>query len=115
MLEMKLEKIDDNSACLNVGGDMTIMNIASLYAKVKELIAEFENLTIGINEDTQIDITFIQLICSAHRAFTLADKKFQIKGDIASLFAKTDEAGYTRHKGCEFDKFCSCVLVKRED
>ncbi|PLX70193.1 MAG: hypothetical protein C0602_06845 [Denitrovibrio sp.] len=114
MLDMKLEKTDESTARLNVGGDLTVVNISSLYGKICDLYKEVDELSVNIQDDTSIDLTFIQLMCASHRAFSQADKKFYVSGNKGCLFSKTDEVGYTRHKGCEFDKHCTCALVKKE-
>lgn len=115
MLDMTLEKPDEKTACLHVGGDLTVVNISSLYGKICDLYDEVEELSVNIQENTNIDLTFVQLMCTSHRAFSNAEKRFYVSGNKGCLFSKTDEVGYTRHKGCEFDRYCTCALVKKED
>lgn len=114
MLDMSMEKNGSSSVCLSVGGDLTVTSINGLYSKIREIFNTEDDLELSIKDKAEIDMTFIQLICSSHRAFSSCEKKFSVSGNKACLYSKTDEIGYTRHKGCVFDKYGTCVLVKRE-
>jgi len=112
MIKMTLNQKNDQSAVLSVEGSLTVGNISSLHKKIVELLKQTNTLELDIDHTDGIDLTFIQLICSAHRAFTKVGKNFFITGDKASLYGRTDCIGFTRHKGCKFENNGSCVLVK---
>ena len=112
-MKMQLEKTGDDSAKLTIGGNMTVENINRFHQKICDLFNEVNDLVIHVNKGTQFDLTFVQIICTAHREFNAADKTISMDGEVDELFMKTDEIGYTRHKGCSLDKNHNCVLVKR--
>jgi len=114
MLNMKMDKINDTTVKLVIDGDLTVENIRKVHSKICDLFSEVDDLTLTIGENVNMDLTFAQVICTTHKAFITANKKFAIDGCICNVFDKTDETGYTRHKGCSLDKFHNCVLVKKE-
>jgi len=114
MLDMKIEKIGENQSKLYVGGDLTVGNIKSFHSKVCDLFEEVDCLIVHLNKSTNIDMTFYQVVCTAHRAFVAADKTFSLDGDLDTIFGSNREIGYMRHKGCAFDKNKNCVLVHKE-
>ncbi|PLX68934.1 MAG: hypothetical protein C0603_04415 [Denitrovibrio sp.] len=112
-MNMQIEKIDDTKSKLVVGGNLTVENITKFHKQLCDLYKEVNELVISIQKGAQFDLTFVQIICTAHRDFNAADKKLCMDGDLNGLFIKTDEIGYTRHKGCSIDKNHNCVLVKK--
>lgn len=112
MIKMTVENTGDKSARLNISGSITVGNISSLYKKITELLGELDKLEINIGKDSEIDLTFMQVICSAHRTFQSEGKNIFISGDKENLYAHTDAMGYTRHKGCIHDTDNSCVFTK---
>lgn len=113
MLDISCSKTGDNGVCMRLSGDLTVNNAAAIHKKICEYLDEAGELVVEMGEVSNIDMTFVQLVCISHRAFTLQDKHFGISGDMKKFHSLTDEAGFTRHKGCAFDKFCTCALVKK--
>ncbi|PLX70094.1 MAG: hypothetical protein C0603_03915 [Denitrovibrio sp.] len=112
-MKMQLEKISDKDAKLTIGGNYTVENIKEFHKKITDLLNEIDTLVLYIEKGSTFDLTFVQIICATHREFTLTGKKVCLQGDLSELFIKTDEIGYTRHKGCSLDKNHDCVLVKK--
>jgi anti-anti-sigma regulatory factor len=112
MIKMTLSQKNDESSVLSIEGALTVANINSLHKKIVELLSQTSSLELNIKQAEAIDLTFIQLMCSSHRAFGTKGKLFSISGDKASFYGRTDCIGFTRHKGCHFQKDSSCVLIK---
>ena len=56
------------------------------------------------------DLTFFQLLCSAHLTATRHNKKFTINGQHSEAFATlTRSMGLDRHVGCASDICKSCI------
>ncbi|XOB66149.1 lipid asymmetry maintenance protein MlaB [Deferribacteres bacterium DY0037] len=114
MLDMKYEKENDKTARLLLSGELTVMNTIPLHKKILEIFEDVDSLSISLEKISKIDMTFAQLLCASHKAYSHADKIFSIEGDCAALYSRTDDLGYTRHKGCGNDKNDDCVLVRKE-
>lgn len=115
MLDMQVDKVDKDTTSLKVGGELNVSNISELHKKLLEILDSGTNIAISLEESTEIDMTFIQLMCTAHKAFTVAKKDFHVCGNQSDMYERTDAMGFTRHKGCGFDKRNDCVLVKKEN
>lgn len=111
MADIQFEKKDGKAAVLRLSGDMTINSIHALHGTICEIMDDVDSLTLDLS-NAQIDMTFIQMTCSAHRAFEHSGKQFAVNGCRGDFFKRTDSLGYTRHKGCIHDKNKSCVLVR---
>lgn len=113
MLDIKTEKTDGKNACVHLEGELTVANISELHEKVCDLYDEVESLSFMLKENSSIDMTFVQLACIAHRAFTKAGKDFYVEGAQEMFFDNTDRMGFTRHRGCKFEENNNCVLVNK--
>jgi ABC-type transporter Mla MlaB component len=111
MLDMNVSKNSDNTV-VTVKGDLTVNNSRALYEKIVSLFDETDSLEIDVSKAENVDMTFLQLICCCHREFVKANKDFRISGVKDKIYSKSDNLGYTRHKGCGFDIKNNCVLVK---
>lgn len=105
---------DTDTTVVKVSGDMTVLNVADLYAKLNELAGCTGGVTVELSGLGDVDMTFFQLLCSAHRTFTAQDRQFCVTGDRAALFNNREYTGFIRHKGCSRDRFNNCVLVKEK-
>jgi hypothetical protein len=97
-----------------ISGIITIGNIVELHTQLRDILntAEAVDIEVGIIEDA--DLTFLQLLCSAHRAFLSRNKQFNVTGLKNELLSRENFAGFIREKGCTRDKFHNCALVKEK-
>jgi anti-anti-sigma regulatory factor len=112
MFKIVIEEVSEEIAKIHISGELTLVNIASVHEAICEIKEKVEEVVICLDDVSGLDMSFAQLMCTSHRSFTLSDKRFSLEGDKNIIFDKTDALGYTRHKGCKFDKFKDCVFVK---
>jgi len=99
------------NAILTLSGDMTVEHAAKLCSALKEAAEDQLDVDVQIGETGSVDMTFFQLMCSAHRTFTLQGKRFVLKQGKNDILAKGAASGFVRHKGCSRDKFHTCAMV----
>ena len=59
---------------------------------------------------TSIDLSLIQLLCSAHRAAVKADKFFSLDRERPEVLRQAvQEVGFLRDRGCVLDSQGSCI------
>jgi len=112
MINMNVKTNEDKIAEMTLGGNLNVTNTVTLHNKIVEIFDKVEELSISLEKVTDMDMTFMQLLCAAHKAFAQSGKHFKISGDLASISEKAASMGYTRQTGCTLDKQNSCVLVK---
>jgi ABC-type transporter Mla MlaB component len=102
---------DTENAILSLSGDMTVEHASELCSALKEAAEQQMDVDVQIGEIDSVDMTFFQLMCSAHRTFSANNRQFVLKQGKNSLLTKGAASGFVRHKGCSRDKFHTCAMV----
>lgn len=97
---------------LVMGGDLTIENAAKIRAGLLEALGKGGPVIVRIEGDAVMDVSFMQILCSAHNAAVKSDKPFCLSYAIPGNFIRAVvESGYKRNRGCSRDKNGSCLWV----
>lgn len=108
------ENDDAEKISLQVTGDMTVQHTGELHRKLLEFLERGKDVELKLGEIENADITFLQLLCSAHRTYLSKDKMLTVTGKRNELLEMKKLSGFVRHKGCSRDKFTNCILVKEK-
>lgn len=95
-------EIKDKSSVIHLDGDVTISMASELKEVVSKHIAESQSLTINVEKVDELDISCIQLMCSANLSTERNNKKLVLKlGKQKELFKhRMIESGYDPVDGC---------------
>ncbi len=108
-MDMK-KKVASKTEVVTFSGDLTIENAQELQ---KILLAAMDNaaeLLLTFENVTATDLTFVQLLCSAHRTAVRSDKIMKLASPRPEvLMAAVRETGFIREKGCILDTQASCI------
>ncbi len=78
---------------LKFAGDLVINHIDKMTAEVKDALPSPVDTTVVIDNPSNVDMTFIQLLIAIRRATTEAGKTFEVKttinDDLKDLLAKS--------------------------
>lgn len=97
---------------LRVEGDMTIQHIAELKAALMKYLETVDHLILNLDSVTEIDLSCLQLLCSAHRTSSRLKKQLTITGSrMEGLRQIIEASGYSRHIGCNFDCNKNCLWI----
>lgn len=109
MAGIKVEKKKGKSVVV-MEGEMTIEHAASLRDSLLKSLEGADNIVLDLNNVTTVDLSFLQLLCSAHRTSVKAQKSMEMKSDYPeSLKQAVREAGYSRHFGCTLESDSTCL------
>ncbi|CAN2046687.1 STAS domain-containing protein [Candidatus Magnetomoraceae bacterium gMMP-1] len=109
-MELKTDS-SSNSGELILDGDITIENAGELKKILIESMKKTDNLIIYLDKVTAMDLSSLQLLCSAHRSFIKLNKKIKLQTKSLELFKKVvNNAGYSRVKGC-IEPYDQCFWV----
>ena len=108
------EKVTDGRVVIRVSGALTVSNVVELHSKLRELLNTADAVEMEIGETRDADLTFLQLLCSAHRAFVARNKRFTVTGLKNDLLSRENFSGFTRERGCTRDKWSDCALMKEK-
>ncbi len=93
---------------LRLQGECTVEHSNELKAVLISEMKKSDKLILDLGEVTEVDISFLQLLCSAHISSVKMNKQFSLNRNQPQLFIKlVNDAGYCRNMGCEHpDKHC---------
>lgn len=83
------------SGRLTLRGDVTIQQAESLKEALLESISVSQRLELDMEKIERIDLSGLQLLCSAHRTLLSTGKDIQVIGAVPDVFRQTIlEAGF---------------------
>lgn len=89
---------------LDSGPQLTIETIGDFAAKIRAALAEADSLAIAFPSEVELDITALQLFCSACKTAAEAGKSLIYQGPLpAALQRLAAESGAERHDRCPVD------------
>jgi len=96
--------------------DLTIGRIQQIHDELVEAMGKTKSLIVDVQHATDVDLTFLQLLCSTHRTAVGKNKTVALSGKINPALEKAiTENYYARDKGCMLDTSNTCVWMVRED
>ncbi len=97
---------------LKVDGEMTVQYAGVLKAALLKSFDSVDHLILNLDKVTEIDLSCLQLLCSAHRTSAKLQKQLTITSNHPeALQQAVAAAGYARHVGCRFDCNKNCLWV----
>jgi len=101
------------SGTLTIDEPLTIENVSGLKALFLDAYKQANHLTIRFNSLPDIDLTGLQLFCSAHRTFSEGNKEMTVDFTHADIFKKqAKKIGLIRHRGCDLERSNNCLWRK---
>jgi anti-anti-sigma factor len=97
---------------MTIGGELTVQHADELKAALMRSLDAVDHLILNFDRVTEIDLSCLQLLCSAHRTSAKLRKQLTIAGNHCNMLKQVIEAaGYSRHIGCAFDCNKSCLWM----
>ena len=90
-------------------GPMTIERAGELREGLLEAFALGKKVQLSLAGVTEVDLTGLQLLCSAHRSALADGLEFSVTGNSEILGSVAESAGMLRHTGCVEDTSGSCI------
>jgi anti-anti-sigma regulatory factor len=111
MVNLKFEK-KGSVGLLKLKGEVNITEAGDLKEALLKAMGRADKVYLDAAEVTCVDISCLQLLCSAHRTSVKLNKTLSWNSAIPAAFNKTsNEAGFLRHVGCVLDAEKSCIWV----
>ena len=112
MVSLKFEK-KGSIGLLKLQGNVNVTEAGDLKEALLKALGRSDTVFFDMTEVTGVDISCLQLLCSAHRTSVRLNKALKWKSPVPPVFDKhSDEAGFFRHVGCHLDTEKSCIWVK---
>lgn len=109
-MDYKLQDME-KGAVLSLSGDMTIRNGQALREVLFRTIGDKEALFLDLTSAGEVDVSSLQLLCSAHRTSRHLNKDLSLLGELpAALGEAIRQAGFGRVGACAAAGEGHCLL-----
>ncbi len=109
MIDFKIEK-EGRVKTIFINSGLTIQSAEALKDVLVESLKETDHIVLDLNSVTEVDLSCLQLLCSAHKTYRDLNRKFTLSTDSTEVFFETVKAaGFQRHMGCESECYKSCL------
>ncbi len=104
----------NNQGTLKLDGNLTLAQAEELRMLLIKAVINVDQVTLEFGNVHEVDLSCLQLLCSAHRSAVRMNKRVAFAGRRPEAFNKVvRDAGYARSTGCHLDCFGSCLWVQR--
>lgn len=104
------EQVD--TLVLDVKGELTICFVGEFREALLDGLEKATGIMVNVEQVSSVDLTGLQLLCSAHRTASARNKSFTIAGRQNRVFAEAERlAGFARHVGCVKDVAKTCIWI----
>lgn len=98
------------TATITLSGNLTISSATQLKSLLLQGLEQAETVVVSLQNISDVDLSIIQLLCSAHRVSIRLSKRFLVGETVPAEFRDAvARAGFDRHVGCALDTQSSCV------
>jgi anti-anti-sigma factor len=99
---------------LILNGEMGIQQAAALKEQLLNVQEIVRHLVVDVQGVTVLDVSALQIFCSAHRTFTKLRKEITFAGSLPPVWVDFMEvAGFARVKGCSVDSNNTCLWMRK--
>ena len=110
-MDFKSDKQGDVTV-LEIRGDLTVQCAHEFKEVLLRSLDGTKYIVLNLEQVAEIDLSCLQLLCSAHQTFMRSNKKVALSGLCSGTFQKTvADAGYSSRKGCIMDTDENCLFV----
>jgi anti-anti-sigma regulatory factor len=97
---------------LIVSGSLTVKHAKALKAALLEAVQNAPAVEVDVENIGDLDVSFVQLVCSAHRMVADLNKQMTITGIDQERFSRMlGRLGFFRHIGCHESTRKSCLWL----
>jgi len=104
-----------NKSVIMLEGDLTLPHAKALKDIFTKALQESDHVSVGLENVHNVDLSCLQLFCSAHRSAVRMKKQIMFHGNLPGVLKSAAEAaGYNRLKGCTLACEKSCLWMAME-
>lgn len=93
-------------------GDLTVEHAHEMKSVFLEALQSNERVVVELEGITDVDLSFLQLLCSAHRTSMRLNKSLTLLSEQSDIFRQAvRDAGFSRILGCHEDPQKACLWI----
>jgi anti-anti-sigma regulatory factor len=103
-------EVDGKTGRLSLEGSLTIARVGELKMALLEGCKKVDHVTVCLGQVSEVDLTFFQVLCSAHRLFDAENKTLSItNGTEGEYWQMVERLGFKRMNACALDLKSECL------
>ncbi len=110
MADIRREQTADGETVV-LGGELTITHMENLKAELLDALRNASQVKVRLENVSEMDMAFLQILCSAHRTAADHNKSFTIGGELDRFRTIMKSAGFQRHIGCREESKYPCLWL----
>lgn len=112
MIVFKKNEEAAGSGTLLIEGELTIFNAEEFRLALLDSLTKVNHLVLDVSNVESIDLTGLQLFCSAHRTFCVRGKSVVVKGiNVDSIKYLAQESGLGDNS-CDISEMSKCFWAQ---
>jgi ABC-type transporter Mla MlaB component len=112
-MKWDFQQTGDDGA-LSLSGEITVRHVSELRPVLVRSLASVNRLALRLEDVGEVDLSFLQLLCSAHKTSSLLMKELTLVAPAPSFTRAVREAGYVSHSRCTQGKAEGCFWTSEE-
>ena len=105
---------DDERGRLVLAGELTLEHIRQLHEELRSSMENVRELDMDISGVVETDLSFLQLLCSAHRTAVKTGKTLNLINDIPEVVRQAmEDNGYSGQSSCSLDAGQTCLWMRK--
>ena len=110
---MQVDVVRSTESCIvRLRGNLTVEHAHELKQSILDALQGNERIVIELEGVTDVDLSFLQLLCAAHKTSMRLGKELTLFGDRSETFKlAVSDAGFPRILGCHEDPDRGCLWI----
>ncbi len=107
-------EMNGNRGIITLDGDLTLADAKTFRTHLIKALIDSDEVTVRFGDVAAVDLSCIQLLCSAHRSAVRLNKRLALQPGWPERFQQVaQDAGFSRSAGCRLDMQNSCLWTGR--
>ena len=99
---------------LKLSGELTVPHVDQTKSVLLEALGRLDYLEVDLSLMTEVDISGLQLLCTAHRAAVTQGKRMVVQGASERIDTTAKNAGFPGREGCTTSPNEGCPWTRGE-
>lgn len=92
-------------------GSITVQDVPELRLSLLESLENVDTLLLRFDDVTEVDISFLQILCSAHITAGKLKKEMKLAATSPAFAAAVEDSGFSRHYFCPLGTTGTCFWI----
>lgn len=113
-VSLRIEEDQAGSLLVRAEGELTVQHAAEFRTCLLDALGRAQSIRVDLQAIEDMDLTCLQLLCSAHKTALSAGRELSLDYDGSDLLERSiGRGGFFRSRGCALDQNDCCLWIQR--